>query len=76
MANKSKDFILFPLLSMILVASFAVGLGIVFMLLEHYGPSPKVCHDEVPLFIIILGMALVVLVPAFAALLEKKTKPK
>ena len=54
MANKSKDFILFPLLSMILVASFAVGLGIVFMLLEHYGPSTKVGHAEVRIFIFIL----------------------
>ena len=76
MANKSKDFILFPLLSMILVASFAVGLGIVFMLLEHYGPSPKVGHDEVPLLIIVLGMALVIFVPGIAALLEKRTQTK
>ena len=76
MANKSKDFILFPLLSIILVAAFAVGLGVVFMLLEHYGPSPKFAGDEVPLFIIILGMALVIVVPAIAALLEKRTKPE
>ena len=76
MANKSKDFIFFPLLSIILVGAFAVGLGIIFMLLEHYGPSPKVGHDEVPLLIIILGMALVIFVPVIAALLEKRTTLK
>jgi hypothetical protein len=76
MANKSKDFIFFPLLSIILVGAFAVGLGIIFMLLEHYGPSPKVGHDEVPLLIIILGMALVIFVPVIATLLEKRTQIK
>ena len=76
MANKSKDFIFFPLLSIILVGAFAVGLGVIFMLLEHYGPSPKVGHDEVPLLIIILGMALVIFVPVIAALLEKRTQVK
>ena len=76
MANKSKDFIFFPLLSIILVGSFAVALGVIFMLLEHYGPSPKVGHDEVPLLIIILGMALVIFVPVIAALLEKRTQIK
>ena len=76
MSNKSKDFIFFPLLSIILVGAFAVGLGIIFMLLEHYGPSPKVGHDEVPLLIIILGMALVIFVPVIATLLEKRTQIK
>jgi hypothetical protein len=76
MVNKSKDFIFFPLLSIILVGLFAVGLGVIFMLLEHYGPSPKVGHDEVPLLIIILGMALVIFVPVIAAILEKRTKVK
>ena len=71
MVNKSKDFIFFPLLSIILV-----GFGVIFMLLEHYGPSPKVGHDEVPLLIIILGMALVIFVPVIAAILEKRTKVK
>ena len=74
MSNKSKDFIFFPLLSICLVTSFEIGLGVIFMLLEHYGPSPKVGHDEVPLLIIVFGMALVVLVPVIAALLEKRTK--
>ena len=76
MANKSKDFIFFPLLSIILVGAFAVGLGVIFMLLEHYGPSPQVGHDEVPLLIIVLGMALVIFVPGIAALLEKRTQIK
>jgi len=76
MSNKRKDFIFFPLLAICLVASFAVGLGVFFMLLEHYGPSPKIGHDEVPILIIILGMALVVGVPAVAAFLEKRTKAK
>ena len=76
MANKSKDFIFFPLLSIILVGAFAVGLGVIFMLLEHYGPSPKVGHDEVPLLIIVLGMALVIFVPGIAALLEKRSRIK
>jgi len=76
MSNKSKDFIFFPLLSICLVASFAVGLGVVFMMLEHYGPSAKIGHDEVPLLIIVLGIALVILVPAIAALLEKRTEVK
>jgi len=76
MSNKKMDFIFFPLLAICLVASFAVGLGVIFMLLEHYGPSPKIGHDEVPLLIIILGISLVIAVPAVAAFLEKKSKVK
>jgi len=56
--------IIFPLLSVIIIIIFAGGLGISFMLLEHY------MHNEIG--IIILGASLVVGVPSFAALLQIK----
>jgi len=56
--------ILFPLLSIIIITAFAGGLGVTFMLLEHY------MHSETG--ILILGSSLVVGVPTIAALIQKK----
>ena len=56
--------ILFPLLSIIIITAFAGGLGVTFMLLEHY------MHSETG--ILILVSSLVVGVPTIAALIQKK----
>ncbi len=65
----SKNFrfaMLYPILAIRSIATFAGSLGVVFMLLE-----------ETPLHengVIILGSALVVLVPVIAYLLERNTE--
>ncbi len=55
--------ILIPVLSIVVIAVFAGGLGVVFMYLEH------AMHSE--LGVIILGMAFVVLVPAIAYMAQR-----
>ena len=64
MYNSLIMAIIFPLLSVIIIIGYAGGLGISFMLLEHY------MHNEIG--IIILGSSLVVGVPSIAALLQMK----
>jgi len=61
--HRRVDPFLFPLLGVLSVATFAGGLGVIFMVLDHY-------MEEVS--VIVLGCALVVGVPAVAALLERK----
>ena len=56
--------ILLPLISIIIIIGFAGGIGVTFMLLEHY------MHSETG--ILILGSALVVGVPTIAALIQKQ----
>ena len=55
--------LLFPVLAVITVAVFAGGLGVIFMVLNE--------TELGELGVIVLGMALVVGVPAIAALLER-----
>lgn len=54
---------LFPLLAVLFIIAFGGGLGVTFMLLNHYFTEWSV---------VILGVALVVGVPAVAALLERR----
>ena len=54
---------LFPLLSVAIIVAYAGGLGVLFILI--YGTS---LHEW---GVIILGVALVVLVPVFAALAQR-----
>ena len=58
---------LIPILAVLLIAGFGGGLGVIFMLLE----STELGEWGV----VGLGSALVVLVPAVAALLERQTSP-
>lgn len=65
----SKNFrfaILFPLLAVALIALYAGGLGVTFMLVNESA------LDEGG--VIVLGTALVVLVPLIAYLLERRTE--
>lgn len=55
--------VLFPLLAIAIIAIFAGGLGVVFMLLEH------AMHSE--LGVIVLGMMFVVVVPALAYIAQR-----
>ncbi len=56
---------LIPLLAVVVIATFAGGLGIIFMLLES--------TELEEWGVVGLGAAIVVLVPAAAALLEQRT---
>ena len=56
--------ILYPLLAVVCVAAVAVTLGVIFTMLYH-----TALHEW---GVIIAGMALVVLVPAVAALVERR----
>ena len=55
--------VIFPLLSVITIAVFAGGLGVIFMVLND-----SALHEWA---VIILGMAMVVGVPAAAALMQR-----
>ena len=55
---------LFPLLAVLTIATFAGGLGVIFMVLEASAAEEW--------GVIILGMALVVGVPAAAALIQQR----
>ncbi len=64
MSQQVIDAILFPLLSMLIIAAFAGGLGILFIIIEH---------SAVGLVgVIVLGVAIVVGVPAAAALIQRQ----
>jgi hypothetical protein len=64
MSQRVVDAILFPLLSMIIIAAFAGGLGVLFIIIEHstFGLVG----------VIVLGVAIVVGVPAVAALIQRQ----
>ncbi len=58
---------LIPFLAVLVIVTFAGGLGIIFMLLES--------SELEEWGVVGLGAAIVVLVPAAAALLEQRTNP-
>jgi hypothetical protein len=60
------DAILFPLLSMLIIAAFAGGLGVLFIVIEHSAMGL--------VGVIVLGVAIVVGVPAAAALIQRQTE--
>ena len=62
-----KLAVLIPLLSIIIVATIAIGLGVLFILLELYTPLHQWGSA-------IVGMALVVGLPALAFILQRKTE--
>ena len=64
MSNNVKFAVLFPILSILLIAAFAGGLGVVFMLLYA-----SALHEN---GVIVLGTAIVVAVPLAAYLLERR----
>ncbi|MCL0028790.1 hypothetical protein M1N23_01420 [Dehalococcoidia bacterium] len=64
MSNNVKFAVLFPILSILLIAAFAGGLGVVFMLL-----NASTLHEN---GVIVLGSAIVVAVPFAAYLLERR----
>jgi len=65
--NKNFKFaMLFPIMAIICIATYAGSLGVIFMLIEE-----SVLHET---GVIILGSALVVLVPLIAFLLERNTE--
>ena len=57
---------LFPLLAVLLIATFAGGLGVIFMVLEASAAEEW--------GVIVLGMALVVGVPAAAAIIQQRVE--
>ena len=61
--HRRVDPVLFPLLAVLTVAAYAGGLGVIFMVLEHYIQEAAV---------IALGVALVIGVPTAASLLERR----
>lgn len=63
MSQRVIDAILFPLLSMVIIAAYAGGLGVLFIVIEHsaFGIGG----------VIILGVAIVVGVPGVAALIQR-----
>ena len=64
MSDNMKFAILFPILAVITIASFAGGLGIVFMVIN--------ASELEEVGVIILGSAIVVLVPVVAYILERR----
>ena len=65
--NKNFKFaMLFPIMAIICIATFAGSLGVIFMLIEE-----SVLDEN---GVIILGSSLVVLVPLIAFLLERNTE--
>ena len=64
MSQRVTDAILFPLLSLIIIAAYAGGLGVLFIIIEHsaFGLGG----------VIILGVAIVVGVPGVAALIQRQ----
>ena len=63
MKHRMLMSMLFPLVAVIIIATFAGGLGVIFMLINETE------LEEVG--VIILGMAIVVAVPATAAIVQK-----
>lgn len=66
MSNNMKFAIIFPILAMALIALYGGTLGVIFMILNESAIGENA--------VILLGSALVVLVPVIAYLLEKKTE--
>ncbi len=66
MSQRVIDAILFPLLSMLIIAAFAGGLGVLFIVIEHSAMGL--------VGVIVLGVAIVVGVPAAAALIQRQTE--
>ena len=66
MNQRVIDAILFPLLSMLIIAAFAGGLGVLFIVIEHSAMGL--------VGVIVLGVAIVVGVPAAAALIQRQTE--
>ena len=64
MSQRVIDAILFPLLSMLIIAAFAGGLGVLFIIIEHSAMGL--------VGVIVLGVAIVVGVPAAAALIQRQ----
>jgi hypothetical protein len=64
MSQRVVDAILFPLLSMIIIAAFAGGLGVLFIVIEHSALGL--------IGVIVLGVAIVVGVPSVAALIQRQ----
>ena len=64
MSQRVLDAILFPLLSMLIIAAVAGGLGVLFIIIEHsaWGVGG----------VIIVGVAIVVGVPGAAALIQRQ----
>ncbi len=63
MSQRVIDAILFPLLSMVIIAAYAGGLGVLFIVIEHSSLGLG--------GVIILGVAIVVGVPGVAALIQR-----
>jgi hypothetical protein len=61
--DRFTNALLFPLLSMLVIIGYAGGLGVTFMLVDHY-----VLEEW---GVVIIGMSLVVGVPVAAALLQR-----
>ena len=61
--SRFNSAMLFPLLAILIIIAYGGGLGVTFMLLNHYLTEWSV---------VILGVALVVGVPAVAALLQRR----
>lgn len=66
MSNNMKFAIIFPILAIALIALYGGILGVIFIILNESAMGEN--------SVIILGSALVVLVPVIAYLLEKKTE--
>ena len=64
MSDNIKFAVLFPILAVAVIAAFAGGLGVMFMLINESA------LDEIG--VIVLGSAIVVGVPVFAYLLERR----
>ena len=63
MKHRMLMSMLFPLMAMIVIATYAGGLGVIFMLINE--------TELEELGVIILGMAIVVGVPAAAAIVQQ-----
>ena len=66
MRDETKMAMLFPFLAVLFIAVFAGGLGVIFMVLESAVPDAW--------GVIVLGAALVVGVPAMAALIQRRVE--
>ena len=68
MSTNFKFAMFFPILAIICIAAFAGSLGVIFMVLEETAIGEN--------GVIILGSALVILVPLIAFLLERNTEKR
>lgn len=63
MKERMIDSMMFPILAVLVIAAYAGGLGVLFMVIESTGAGVW--------GVIVLGVAIVVGVPSAAALLQK-----